>query len=207
MPETSRHKKELIDKSKRRLLTATDPVEKLRLLCLARGSCGIKNLIRSFKFLDDDQNSLNFLQFKTGLRAFRLHLELKEIKEIFEIFDKDKSGFINFEEFIVKLRPQLSYLRRSLIQRAFRKLDKTGDGLLTVENLRDVYDVKHHPKYMNGEWSEAQVFCKFLETFDSSVRPDGVVTYEEFYNYYAGVSASIDNDAYFDVMMRKAWKL
>lgn len=84
---------------------------------------------------------------------------------------------------------------------------KIGDGLLTVENLRDVYDVKHHPKYMNGEWSEAQVFCKFLETFDSSVRPDGVVTYEEFYNYYAGVSASIDNDAYFDVMMRKAWKL
>jgi len=33
------------------------------------------------------------------------------------------------------------------------------------------------------------------------------VTIEEFEEYYANVSASIDDDAYFETMMSNAWKL
>jgi hypothetical protein len=36
---------------------------------------------------------------------------------------------------------------------------------------------------------------------------DGKVTREEFENYYANVGASIDNDDYFELMIRNAWHI
>jgi len=60
--------------------------------------------------------------------------------------DKDGSGTLDFDEFLFALRPPLNNVRKSLIQKAFRKLDKTGDGLVTVDDLKGVYNPKFHKK-------------------------------------------------------------
>lgn len=49
------------------------------------------------------------------------------------------------------------------------------DGVITVEDLRGIYVVKNHPKYMNGTWSEDQVLRHFLDCFDYGQHKDGVV--------------------------------
>jgi len=208
MSGTARHDREMAIKAQKQLNSTSNPIEKLRLQCLSRGSSGIKGLGRTFRIMDDDgSKSIDFKEFKKGLRDYGVDIDPGEVQEMFAAFDKDGSGVIDFDEFLVNLRPPLSKNRKSLIQQAFRKLDKTGDGVITVEDLRGVYNAKHHPKYLNGEWTEDQVFAKFLVSFDTPGEADGQVTYDEFFNYYVGVSASIDQDAYFDVMMRKAWKL
>lgn len=69
----------------------------------------------------------------------------------------------------------MSNARKQVISEAFRKLDKTGDGVVTIEDLQNVYNAKHHPKYRNGEWSEDQVFRAFLDNFDSPYDKDGKV--------------------------------
>ena len=40
-----------------------------------------------------------------------------------------------------------------------------------------------------------------------SQNPDGKVTPEEFEEYYANISASIDDDAYFKQMINSSWNL
>ena len=148
-----------------------------------------------------------YQEFKKGLHDYGLSIEESEAKALFARFDKDGNGTVSFDEFLENLRPPMSKSRKEIIAKAFHKLDKTGDGVITIEDLKGVYNARHHRKYVNGEWTEEQVFRSFLDSFDSPDDPDGKVTREEFLNYYSGVSASVDNDAYFDLMMRNAWKL
>uniref|UniRef100_A0A1E1XRD5 Putative ca2+ calmodulin dependent protein n=1 Tax=Amblyomma sculptum TaxID=1581419 RepID=A0A1E1XRD5_AMBSC len=146
-------------------------------------------------------------EFKKGLQDFKVFLSPPEVDALFKELDKDANGTISFNEFLVALRPPMSAARLERITQAFHKMDKSGDGIITVQDLKGVYNARQHPKYQNGELTEDQVFELFLKNFDSPNDPDGKVTIEEFVNYYSGVSASIDTDAYFDLMMRNAWKI
>jgi hypothetical protein len=76
-----------------------------------------------------------------------------------------------------------------------------------------VYNAKFHPDVKSGKRSEDEILGEFLETFEThhntmyGGRRDQTVTKEEFEEYYNNISASIDNDEYFELMMNSAWNL
>lgn len=209
MAGTARHNKLLMEKyEKQKHDPKCSPLEKLRAQCLSRGANGIKGLGRTFKIMDDDQSrSLDKAEFKKGLRDYKVDLDKETTDQLFDSLDVDHSGTLDFDEFLIALRPPMNNGRKQLVFKAFTKLDKTKDNVITIEDLKGVYNVTKHPKYLSGEWDEDKCLGEFLVSFDSKDNADGQVTEEEFMNYYSGVSASIDNDAYFDLMMRNAWKI
>jgi len=91
-------------------------------------------------------------------------------------------------------------------------LDKTGDGILEIEDIKGVYNPRNHPDVRMGKKTEEEVLGDFLSTFEThhSIIKGGAgrdqrVTFEEFVEYYENVSASIDDDRYFELMMKNAW--
>lgn len=183
-------------------------IETLRAACLERGASGIHGIGRTFRVIDDNRSrTLDREELKNGLSDFGVTMTSAEVNQLFNELDKDKSGLISFDEFLQALRPPMSKTRLDMIDCAFCKMDKTGDGVVTVEDLKLAYNVSQHPKFLSGEKTEDELLKKFLDVFQPVGDADDKVTKEEFINYYSGVSASIDDDQYFVVMMKNAWKL
>jgi len=99
------------------------------------------------------------------------------------------------------------------VLRAFKTLDFNGDGILTINDLRQKYNASMHPDVKSGKRTEDEVLTEFIETFElhhnilNGSRSDGSITPDEFLEYYSHVSSNIESDAYFELLMSNAWNL
>jgi len=75
-----------------------------------------------------------------------------------------------------------------------------------LDDIALLYDVSKHPDVVNKKKDPMEVFKEFMRLWDTQVA-DGIVTFEEFCDYFKDVSASIDEDDYFALMMQNSWKI
>lgn len=182
-------------------------LDKIKVVLKQRGAHGIRALGQVFRRIDNSKDmKLDRTEFMWGLRENGHVLTPSEFERIFKYFDKNNDGKVNYDEFLRGIRGHLNDRRRGLIGLAFKKLDRTGDGIVNIEDLKGVYDVSFHPKFKNGQMTKDQILSEFMQQWDT-IKADGTVTLEEFEDYYKDVSASVDDDDYFELMIRNAWKL
>ena len=202
--------------SKPRAATPGGPVDHLldalRERLVSRGARGFIGMSRQFKIIDDDGSKcLNLSEFLKALRDFRVSMSEEDGRRLFQHMDADRSGEIDYEEFVHRVRGPMNSARKALVLQAFKKLDKNGNGIVELEDIKGVYNASNHPDVRSGKKSEDDVLCEFLDTFEThhaifkENTRDFKVTLEEFMEYYAHVSASIDDDRYFDLMMKNSW--
>jgi hypothetical protein len=92
-------------------------------------------------------------------------------------------------------------------------MDVDGNGVLDISDIKFRYNARRHPDVMMGKRSEDDVLYEFLDTFEayhSLSHPDAKdrhITENEWVAYYANISCSIDNDDYFELMVRNAFNL
>lgn len=172
-----------------------------------RGAHGIRGLGRSFRIIDDSGDGmLSQAEFATSLREYGIPLTDDEITALMALYDKDGNGKVCYDEFLSGLRGMLNPARQAVVDRAFAIFDKTGDGVVQLDDLQGAYDVSGHPAVIAGEMTPEEAYGEFIANFDVGNR-DGVVTKAEFDQYYADISASIDNDEYFELLISRAWKM
>jgi Ca2+-binding EF-hand superfamily protein len=174
----------------------------------SRGAHGFIGIQRKFKIMDDNSNNLLDLgEFKKAMAEMNINISSKELHSLFDYFDVDHSGSIDINEFVRGLRGPMNENRVALVHMAFDILDKDGSGVVDAEEIANLYDASKHPDVIAGRKTHSEVLREFLDTFDVGGTVDGKVTRDEFTNYYSNVSASIDSDEYFELMIRNAWHI
>ena len=95
---------------------------------------------------------------------------------------------------------EMNNYRKDLVKRAFNKLDRNGNGVVEIDDIKSFYNAKFHPDVKTGRKTEDEVLAEFIDTFElhhSIKNPedkDRKITLKEFIEYYNNVSASVDND-------------
>jgi len=189
---------------------------KFREAVARRGVRGIMSLRRSFMIADDNNDkTIDLQEFTKFISDYRVAVEKKDVKILFDEFDSDRSGSISYDEFLRGVVGEMNDFRMNFAKRAFKIMDKDGTGVVDIDDLRGRYNAKFHPDVKAGKKTEDEVLAEFLDTFEyhftllnpQANRKDRKIELDEWIEYYNNISMSIDDDKYFELMMTNAWNL
>jgi len=91
-------------------------VERLKTKLASRGARGIIGLGKSFRIMDDNNSrSLDLYEFTKAMKDYMLGFSEKEIQRLFDYFDGDRSGEVDYDEFIRAIRGPMNANRKKIV--------------------------------------------------------------------------------------------
>jgi calcyphosin len=182
-----------------------------RLLLLRSSSSvnGIRSLSRSLSIADDvGGKQVSEEEFVRALQDNNVSLAPHEITNIFTVLDRSGSHTIDPTEFIAAMYNDMNALRKVWLRRVWELFRKDPEsGAVSVNELQKLFVAGGHPSVLRGETTAEAIQDEFESTFNNTTNPDGKVSRQEFLEYYAGVSASCNNDNSFVALLRGVWPL
>lgn len=216
LPQEENRRRVLEDRIKRST-GSRDLLERLRTVLRRRGARGsglggddmLAALARRFRAAAGGRRP------GRGLEPESLHAALKQVgvgataadvEELLTAMDIDGNGAVDFEEWLRVVRGPLRGPRVTVVHEAFSRLDRDGDGVVSMADLQAAYEPAGQPHVEAGRMDRDEAARELLSNFADHGR-DGRLTLADFERYYEGVSAGIDSDQYFKHIVRTAWGL
>ena len=135
---------------------ARELLASLKKTLLARGTKGVIGLGKLFKIIDDDNSkTLDFTEFKKVCKDFRLKFNDEEVQILFNEFDRDKNGSLEYDEFLRTIRVKIHFLsflfkrvilnprRLALVNKTFDKMDANNNGTIEIDDLRGITSIQN----------------------------------------------------------------
>ena len=140
----------------------------------------IHNLVLEFNKVDKDgDGEISVEEFKNAVQKLNRN-NTEEIESVFKEIDADKSGKINYTEFIAATMNQSIYLKEEKLFQAFKMFDKNNDGFITADEIKNVLGSKQWLTAADPKFKDQgnDIWKKMIQEADGN--GDGKIDYNEF---------------------------
>lgn len=175
----------------------------------SRGVDGFWNLRDLFRQLEHHlhgSGKMDREDLKAALLDWGLDLHGKYLDALLDTVDTGRLGLVSLHDLLAVIRGPMPPHRERIVRAVFDRLDRLRDDHVDIDDIALLFDGAEHPLCTIGQYSEQEALDHVLRSFET--RGGGVpkkIHFERFADYYADLSAAIDDDDYFATVVQSNW--
>jgi Ca2+-binding EF-hand superfamily protein len=201
---------------------------KFRNILKSQGTKSIFRFQRMLSIYDRKHSGLiSFDNFYNIFKAYYANIPLEDIKSIFSLFDstsnpKDSTEIkiisifqIKYDDLLKSIIGNMPLNRQLIVKKVFDSFEKGSDGKIMTNDIKSKFNYNRHPDVLSGKNSAIEIYNDFLdyiETFrEYNDNLKGIysfgMNYDEFADFYNEISMYIEDDDYFEKLLKNCWNL
>ena len=111
------------------------------------------------------------------------------------------NSLVDYKEFMRILRGPIADSRRNMVAEVFSKLDTMGQGTIPSDLLLERFHAEQHPLVLEGKLKLLEATNQLKAYFFSKGRVPSTIRYVEFEEYFADLSACVESDDEFSMIL------
>ena len=192
-------------------------IKKLRNLLSIRGMKSIFIIQRMLYIYDKNQSGeIPFEKLCDIFEIYNINIAREEIFEFFEFLDKEHKGLIKYNDLIMILINNVNENRIILIQNLFDKIRK-GKEYILLNDIKKYFNPEKYPDVLEQKKTSDEIAFDFIDSLEifkeyninlkNESIINGIMTYNDFENYFKEISLSIIDDKIFDYIINFCWEV
>ena len=194
----------------------TPIINKLKEIFIINGLKSVFHFQRMLYVYDINHNgqiSLNNLQ--TIIHEYNYNFSNEEIKNLFQFFDKENTGYIDYSKLFNQIIGSLTPIRLTLVKTLFDEFPKDNNGCINIDIMKNCFCPNKHNDVINGNKTIEEIYGEFLEyleifrEYNNNLKGGfgkNELTYDEFCDFFGEISLEIQNDYLFSNFIQNCWK-
>ena len=166
---------------------------------------------------DYHPNLISFDNFCSLFQKLQIrNINIDGIKKIFEIFDKNNIGYIDYDYFFKNLVGYMGRNRQELVRKIYDVIKKDQNGNIFVVDFKKIFNGSKYNEIFRGQKSMEYIYYEFIDNLEIFLNYrnklynknlSNILSYDDFLRFFDQISMYIDNDDTFENYINTCWSV